>query len=140
MKIYKSKYNSLPGTSHATVISLARREYHKIQKRTPRRQAYVKSKYFRKDKVFVNQFWEHLKQKHPGDQLRRAKLFTCAIDLIRHSPHLADTIYKHDNMNIGLHRFYGQTKDGLHFCVQIRENKRTGRKDFVSVFSVPKSK
>jgi hypothetical protein len=140
MKVYKSKYDQIPGSSHWEIIKAARYEYHKIQKRTPRRQAYIKSQYFRKDKVFINQFWEHLKQKHPGDQLRRAKLFICAIDLIRHSPHLGDTIYGNDNRNIGLHRFYGKTKDGLQFCVQIRENKRTGRKDFMSVFPAPKFK
>lgn len=33
-----------------------------------------------------------------------------------------------------MHRFYGITKDGHEFCVQIKQNKRTGRKDFISVF------
>ena len=33
-----------------------------------------------------------------------------------------------------LHRFYGVTKDGVYFCVQVKEDKRTGRKDFMSVF------
>ncbi|HUD07273.1 MAG TPA: hypothetical protein VMR34_05280 [Candidatus Saccharimonadales bacterium] len=140
MKTYRSKYGQLPGTSHANVIRAARYEYHKIQKRTPRRQAYVRSKYFKNDKIFVNQFWEHLKQKHAGDQLRRAKLFVCAIDLIRHNTLDPDTIYTYTNMNVSLHRFYGQTKDGFMFCVQIRENKQSGRKDFMSAFPMSKSK
>lgn len=112
----------------------ARYEYHKIQKRAPRREAYVRSAYFRKDKIFINQFWEHLKQKRLGDQVRRARIFVCAIDLIRHSTQAPDTIFDYTDLNRIKHRFYGQTKDGEYFSVQIRENKRTGRKDFMSAF------
>jgi len=32
------------------------------------------------------------------------------------------------------HRFYGAMKGGIYFCVQVKEDKRTGRKDFMSVF------
>lgn len=140
MKVYKSKYLQISTTSHAYVMRAARYEYHKIQKRTPRRQAYVRSQYFKKDKVFINQFWEHLKQKRLGDQVRRAKLFICAVDLIRYSTYSPDTIYKHEDRDTALHRFYGQTKDGICFSVQIRENKRSGRKDFMSVFPRGKAK
>ena len=132
--VYHSKLGKMPGTSHAEVVHLARHEYHLIQKRTPRRHAYVRSQYFRRDKVFVNQFWEHLKQKRGGDQLRRLKLYSCAIDLIRNTTASPDTIFGYDDMNIALHRFYGQTKDGEYYCVQIKQDKRTGRKDFMYVF------
>ena len=140
MQVYKSKHGQIPTSSHAAVMRVARYEYHKIQKRTPRRQPYVKSQYFRKDKIFVNMFWEHLNQKRLHDQVRRTRLYICAIDLIRHSPHTPDTIFSKGNLNVLLHRFDGETKDGLRFHVQIKENKRTGRKDFMSVFPVPKSK
>lgn len=140
MKIYKSKYNQISSGSHAEVFRIARYEYHKIQKRTPRRQPYVKSKYFRNDKVFINQYWDHLKQKRVGDQMRRTRLFICAIDLIRQSVTAPDTIYRKDDQHVELHRFYGKTKDGLEFCVQIRENKRSKRKDFMSVYPVYKTK
>ena|SRR5579875_1662321 len=136
MKVYISKYSQIPSSSHAAVFRIARDEYRKIQKRTPRRQAHVKSQYFRKDKVFINQFWEHLVQKRIGDQVRRTRLLVCAIDLIRHTTIAPDTIYKDDNKDIELHRFYGRSKDGLEFCVQIRENKRSKRKDFMSVFPI----
>lgn len=116
----------------------ARHEYHKIQKRTPRRKAYLKSSYFKKDKVFINQFWVHLEQKRSGDQVRRARLFLCAIDLIRKTTEAPSTITSLKTKNSELHRFYGKTKEGTSFCVQIRENKRTGRKDFMSVFPLPK--
>jgi len=139
-KVYKSKYARIPGTSHAELIKAARYEYHKIQKRTPRRQAYVRSKYFSNGKVFINQFWTHLAQKHPGDQVRRVKFFVCAIDTIRHSLATPDTILAKDDRDMLLHRFYGVSKDGFSFCVQIRENKRTARKDFMSVFPALKKK
>jgi hypothetical protein len=140
MQAYSSKYNQIPTTSHAHVMHAARYEYHKVQKRTPRRQPYVKSKYFKGDKVFINQFWEHLKQKKIGDQLRRTRLFVCALDLIRYSTYAPDTVYKYEDPNISLHRFYGVTKGGVAYCVQIREDKRSGRKDFMSVFPINKQK
>jgi hypothetical protein len=132
--LYRSKFDKIPDTSHASVLRLARYEYHQIQKRTPRRQAYVRSQYFRRDKVFINQFWDHVMQKRPGDQLRRLRLYPCAIDLIRNTTASPDTIFGRDDMNVSLHRFYGQTKSGELFCVQIKQDKRTGRKDFMSVF------
>jgi hypothetical protein len=82
MNAYRSKYSPIAGSSHAEVIQAARYEYHKIQKLSPRRQAYVKSRYFNKDKVFINQFWEHLKQKHPGDQLRRRSFSYALLTLL----------------------------------------------------------
>lgn len=138
--VYQSKQSKLSGSSHAEVLRKARQEYHMIQKRTPRRQAYVRSSYFKRDKVFVNQFWDHLKQKRAGDQLRRLKLYACAIDLIRNSSQSPDTIFSNEDKNILLHRFYGITKDGESFSVQIKQDKRTDRKDFMSVFPAPKNK
>lgn len=137
MKVYISKYNPLPGTSHASVFRSARYEYHKIQKLTPRRQPYVRSRYFSKDKVFVNSFWEHLRQKHPGDQLRRAKLFLCAIDLIRNTKHWPE-IVTDKTSGTQLYRFFGKTNEGQIFCVQIKHNIKTDRKDFMSVFPANK--
>ncbi|MCA9342472.1 hypothetical protein KC950_00445 [Candidatus Saccharibacteria bacterium] len=63
MRVHKSKYGKLPGTSHKEVMKAARKEYHAIQKRSPRLQAYIRSAYFKKDKIFINIFWDHVKQK-----------------------------------------------------------------------------
>ncbi len=131
---YKSKYGVLPGTSYAEVMAAARREYHTIQKCTPRRVAYVRSRYFTKDKIFLNTFWEHLKQKHPADQMRRLKYYLAALDLIRNSTEQPETIFSNEDLNTLLHRFSGLTRNGDRFSVQIKENKRTNRKDFLSVF------
>jgi hypothetical protein len=138
MQVFQSKHNKLPGTDLEEIVKLARHEYHIIQKRSPRRRPYVRSSYFTKDKIFINNFWEHLNQKSPKERVRRLKLYTCAIDLLRNSALEPDTIYTHVDMNVGLHRFYGQTKSGDYYCVQIQENKRNNRKEFISVFPVKK--
>lgn len=33
-----------------------------------------------------------------------------------------------------LHWFYGVMKGDSYFCVQVKEDKRTGRKEFIPVF------
>lgn len=118
----------------------ARRIFHTIQKRTPRRQAYVRSRYFAKDKVFVNQFWDHLKPKPRPDKVRRLKLYTCAIDLIRSTTIPPETRQNPNDAQELLHRFAGETQDGVLFYVQVKEHKRNGRKDFMSVFPAKKVK
>jgi hypothetical protein len=133
MRVYKSKYARLPGSSYDEVAPLARKEFSRVKKLT-KRQPYVRSSYFAKDKVFLSLFWEHLAQKHRGDRASRLKLYLCALDLLRHTKHAPDTLFSKDNLNVMLHRFAGETKDGQPFCVQVKEDKRTGRKDFVSVF------
>ena len=136
MNIYRSKYSELPGSALNEVMRLARYEYHHIQKKTPRRVPYVRSKYFVKDKIFINSFWEHLNQKNPRERVRRLKFYSCAIDLLRNNAHAPETIFSKVETDINLHRFYGYTKDDQLFCVQVKENKRNNRKDFISVFPV----
>lgn len=140
MKVYKSKHGVLPGSSYDELVKLARREYHLIQKKTPRRQPYIRSKYFTKDKIFVSQFWDHLSQKIPVDRVRRLKLYSCAIDLLRHSVYSPEISQNPNKPNEALYRLAGVTKDGVPFYVQIKENKRTNRKDFISVFPAKISK
>ncbi len=140
MRVYGSKYGQIPTTSHSSVMRAARYEYHKIQKKTPRKVPYISSKYFIKDKIFINNFWEHLNQKSPKERVLRLKLYSCAIDLLRNSTIVPDTIFTDINKNINLHRFYGQTKSGSYFCVQVQESKRNNRKEFISVFPIKKPK
>jgi hypothetical protein len=137
MRVYKSKYGKLPGSTYEEVAPLARKEFQHVKKLT-KRQPYVKSLYFAKDKIFLALFWEHLAQKHRGEKAARLKLYLCALDLLRNSPYTPDTVFEATNRNILLHRFSGQAKDDALFYVQVKENKLTGRKDFMSVF--PKSK
>lgn len=134
--IYRSKYSELPGTSYPEIMAAARHEYHLVQKCTPRRVPYVRSKYFKKDKVFLNTFWDHLKQKHPSEQMKRLKFYLAALDLLRNTDHDSESIIERNNPDVFLHRFTGQTCDGRGFYVQVKDNRRSGRKDFMSVFPV----
>lgn len=133
MNVFQSKYGLITGSSYNEVAPLARKEHNTIKKMT-RRQPYVRSTYFNKDKVFINLFWEHLAQKHRGQRTARLKYYSCAIDLIRHTRITPDPIFSYTDMNVILHKFSGKTIEGNAFYVQIKQNKRTGRKDFVSVF------
>jgi hypothetical protein len=118
-------------------MPIARKEFQAI-KRLTKRQPYVRSKYFRGDKIFLSLFWEHLAQKHRGDRASRLKFYSAAIDLLRNTTADPSTLFGADDRNIMLHRFLGETKDGALFYVQVKQDKRSGRKDFMSVF--PKGK
>ena len=134
---YSSPLRRLPGSSPDELMKLARQEYHSIQKRTPRRQTYIRSKYFgKRSKIFLSQFWEHLNQKNRRDRVRRLRLYICAIDLIRNSMITPYTTQNPNNPDEVLHRFSGKTANGEFYYVQIKENKKNDRKDFMSVFPV----
>ena len=134
MKSYKSKASLLPGTSYDEVVAAARREHKKVENLT-KRQPYVRSTYFNKDKIFVSPlFWKHIMQKKHTVRTERLKLYNAAIDLMRNSRCEPETIFDKNNMSTLLHRFYGITKDGVQFCVQVKQDKKSGRKDFMSVF------
>lgn len=132
MDVYKSKYSLLSGSRYDELIKSARREYTRIAHNT-RRQPYLKSQYFGKSKVFVAMYWQHLGQKSRVHRMKRLKVFSAAIDLIRHTTHAPIT--KIVNDDITYYRFLGQTSDGTFFYVQIKQDKK-GRKDFMSAFPV----
>jgi hypothetical protein len=77
-------------------------------------------------------------QKRRGERVRRAKLYLCAVDLLRNTQYDPDIVVSSIRSNELLYRFAGQTKEGVFFIVQIKHSKKTGRKDFISVF--PKNK
>ena len=74
-------------------------------------------------------------QKHRGEATQRLKLYNAAIDTLRNSTISPETHINSQQSDVYLHRFYGQTKEGVKFCVQVKEDRRSGRKDFISVFS-----
>lgn len=136
--MFISRYGLLAGTDYKEVVHAARREYRTIQQRNPRRQPYIRSQYFKGDKIFVNIFWNHLAQKRKGEQLQRAKLLTAAIDLIRTTAESPKTITGRNTPHELLYRFVGQTKDNVVFYVQVKENTKSKRKDFMSAFPARK--
>ena len=133
MRTYQSKAILLPGTSYDEVQIVARKEHNKVIALT-KRQPYVRSAYFNKSKIFLSPFWDHTMQKSRKIKTQRLKLYSAAIDLMRKSRHEPETIIDKNSHSVLLHRFYGVTKDGVTFCVQVKQNKRTGRLDFMSVF------
>lgn len=133
MQVFKSRYGLLPGSKYEEVVHYARREYIAVRRLT-KRQPYVKSKYFKTSKIFVTVFWDHLGQKHRKERMRRLRFYKAAIDLLRNTTETPEVIPRTTDPNTLLYRFYGVTNDGAHFCVQIKEDMQSGRKDFMSVF------
>ncbi len=134
MKTYQTKVGKLPGTEFKEVHKKAFALYQKIAKRTKRR-PYIRSSYFKKDKVFLALFWQHLWDKYKWqDRMRRLKFFEAALELIQNS-HFEPKSKENPNKNGEmLHRFTGTTKEKDLFFVQIKEDKKTGQKYLISVF------
>lgn len=135
MQVYKSKCGKIPGTSYGEVYPTAWKLYKTITA-TTKRQPYVRATYFARDKVFLNYFWQHLRQKGYKDRTRRIKFFHAALDLIHNTTCKPTTMQDLNNRNVLLHRFIGSTRENELFYVQIKETKSTQRKDFISVFPV----
>ena len=133
MNLYKTSKSTLPGSNFREIRKNADKVLQKIRKNT-KRKPFIRSKYFKKEKIFLNLFWQHLFGKHQGDRTRRIKYMGCAIDLIKNSVLDPSTKENPNNRSELLHRFSGITKNKDIFHVQIKENKRTGRKDLISIF------
>lgn len=132
MQYYQTKANLIPGTSYKDVEKIALRIFKKIKAQT-KRTPYIRSVYFNKEKVFLNIFWSHLHEKSQPDRFRRLKYFDCAIELIKNSKVKPfEKINPKDNFEI-LYRFSGRTKGGEIFQAQIKENRKSKRKDFISI-------
>ena len=130
---FQTKFFPLPGTSYKEVYKTAVEIYSGIEKRT-KRKPYLRSAYFHKQKIFFDYFWTHLLQKPFSERVRRLKFFSAAVELIRESRNHPLTVQNPSKETEILHRFAGNSKDKKLFYVQIKENKRTGRKQLMSVF------
>jgi len=133
MNYYQSKVRKLTGSNYAEIYPQAFEIYKAIRRRT-KRKPNVRSSYFKKQKIFLDYFWEHLHQKNLGDKARRLKYYSCALDLIKNSK-VTPTSKENPNKRYEvLHRFTGRTSDGDLFYVQIKEDKKTNQKYFISAF------
>jgi len=134
MQVYKTKAKRLSGTDFREVHQKTLYVYGKIKKKSKRR-PYVRSAYFKKEKIFLELYWHHLFEKvNRRDRMRRMKYFDCAIELIQKShfkPWSKENPNKSREM---LHRFYGTSADNELFCVQIKENMKNKQKYLISVF------
>lgn len=130
---YKTHTWLLPGTRYAVLAPQARQILRAIARQT-KRQPYVRSAYFNKEKIFFTHFWNHLSQKPPGERARRLRYLPAALEVIQKSRHHPLTVPSTTSRKLLLHRFLGTTKAGDRFYVQIRENRRTKRKELMSIF------
>lgn len=133
---YQTKSNKLPGTSLKEVRKNALIVHKKISKST-RGKDYMRSAYFRKQKkqkIFMDYFWKHLYQKSPKERFKRLKYFNAAIDLIKNSRNKPVSKPNPNRKSEVLHRFAGLTKDKELFFVQIKEDKKDGKRYFMSCF------
>lgn len=130
---YQNHVGLLPGTRYADLAPQARAILKNLARRT-KRQLYVRSIYFNKQKVFFSYFWDHLSQKPPGERARRLRYLPAALEVIKKSPHHPYTTESTTKKRFLFHRFLGTTPAGDRFYVQIREDKRTNRKELMSIF------
>jgi hypothetical protein len=138
MKFYQTKIKAFSGSSYHEVNEQAVDFYKRIKKKTKRR-PYIRSAYFKRDKVFLETYWHHLYEKRNfKDKIRRMKYFPCAVELIEKS-RVEPTSKENPNKRSEiLHRFAGATKDKEIFFVQIREDKKNNQKWLMSSFSLDK--
>ncbi len=134
MKVYRVKCEKLSGTDYREVYHKAYSLYKPLKARTKRR-PHIRSAYFMKDKIFLGLFWQHIDDKtNFRDKIRRLKFFPCALELIRNSKFEPTSKQNPNNPSEILHRLGGLTKDSELFFVQIKEDKKSGQKWFLSVF------
>jgi hypothetical protein len=130
MEVCTTKVKHLPGTSYREVYSQAKFLYKQIESKS-KRKPYVRSKYFKGEKVFLDYFWDHVGHKNPSDRLRRLRYYPCALDLIKNSKVKPEIIEKTSEI---LYRFKGKNGNGEFFYVQITQEKKSDKKHFLSVF------
>jgi hypothetical protein len=130
---YLVKATPIAGSNYKDLLKTVRTEYKTIAKQT-KRLPYVRSAYFKRDKVFLGLYWAHLSETPMYAQKHRLRLFNCAIELLRHTTFSPETKPNPNGRNEMVHRFGGRTSDGRRFYVHIKQEIRSGRKYFMSVF------
>jgi hypothetical protein len=132
-EIYHTKIPKLIGTDYREINRNARRVFKNIASRT-RRKPYIRSAYFKKEKVFLDYFWRHVEEMHWKDRIRRLRYYSCGLDLIVNS-HVKPMIKNNPNRTSEiLYRFTGITMNKELFAVQIKEDLKREEKHFISVF------
>ncbi|MBU1136940.1 hypothetical protein KKD72_01040 [Patescibacteria group bacterium] len=130
---YQTNKNKLPGTNYSEVRKQAIFVFNQVKKRTKRR-PYIRSFYFKKQKIFFDYFWAHLRQKPPKERFKRLQYFEAAIDLIKNCKKEPTSKQNPNKKTEIIHRFIGITKNKEQFFVQIKEDLRTDKKYFMSCF------
>ena len=129
---YQTKSKKLSGSNYGEVMHNAFCIFDKIKKKTKRR-PYIRSAYFKKEKIFLDYFRKHLFQKNSHDRERRMKFFAASIELIEKSKYTPIIKTNPNKKGEIFYKFIGMTRDGHVFFVQIKENKNK-QKYFMSCF------
>jgi len=129
---YQCKSGLLPGHNYATIVKIAWRVFKSAAAQTKRR-PYIRSAYFRGEKIFLDNFWPHLNQKNPRDRWRRLHYFKCALELVRNSRQRPIFEQRDGRGHEALYRFLGQAAERL-FIVQIKEDLKRRQKFLMSMF------
>ena len=98
-----------------------------------KRKIHVRSKYFKKKKVFFTNFWDHLFQKPIAQRKHRLRFFPCAVELIKSSQYSPTQRINSSKSSETLYRFHGITHSGQRFVLQIKKGSN-GNFQLMSVF------
>ena len=131
---YQCKSGLLPGHNYATIIKIARKVFNNIANQTKRR-PYIRSAYFKGEKIFLDKFWPHLLEKNLRDRIRRLVFFKAALELIQHSKTKPLNTTKNAAGNVAYYRFLGQASS-LRFVIQIKEDLKRRQKFLMSMFGI----
>lgn len=129
---YQTKSKKISGTSYGEIIKNAFVFFDEIKKKTKRR-PYIRSAYFKKEKIFFDYFREHLFQKPSKERMIRLQYFKAACELIKNSKNKPIIKSNPNKQNETFYKFAGLTVEKEIFFVQIKEDKRK-RKYFMSCF------
>ncbi|MDO8430530.1 MAG: hypothetical protein Q7S72_00880 [Candidatus Taylorbacteria bacterium] len=132
-QIYNTKVKKLTGNNYNELYAKAKFIYNNIASKTKRR-PYLRSKFFKKEKVSLDLFWVHLMDKNKDDRVRRLKQYNCGLDLIKKSFHSPIAKLNPNNHSEMLYRFIGLNGDHDIFYVQIKENIKSKEKSLMSTF------
>ena len=123
MKVVQVKASPYSGSDYSELYPKARKLYNQIKGQT-KRQPYVRSKYFKNQKVFIELFWVHLNQKNNKDRVKRIRFYGAGIELLREIRQEPITKSNPNKPNELLHRFAGVTIQGDLFYIQVKENTK----------------
>ncbi|MEO8581653.1 MAG: hypothetical protein ABI425_03660 [Patescibacteria group bacterium] len=131
IQYWKVKSLLLSGSSYEEVKKEVDQFFLILKGKTKRKMS-IRSRYFRKRKVFFDYFWDHIFQKPKKQRLVRLKLVSCAIELIKNTTLVPSQKINPNKSSEILYRFYGLTTKKNVFVLQIKD---TGKSlQFLSVF------
>lgn len=128
------KANKITGIGGNKEVMQKAKDYFDDLMRRTKRQPYIRSAYFGKQKIFFTYFWKHLYQRSARQRRIRIVYLPCAIELIQKCRNEPESMINTSKTVEIFHRFKGITKDREIFYVQIKENIKTDRKELMSVF------